>query len=228
MSPEENAWQWWNWSVQAATALATLGAVAVALFGNWARLRLFPPKLCIGLLSTESEEIPTSLQDPNPFERPHLTKSRWFHIKVTNARAWVEATDVQVFLVRVEEPNAAGLFTIVPWAGEAPLKWRHMEANPATTRTVGGHSLEADLVAFFKDAKTRTFPFLQLQPVYVPNRMDPVRRAEHKPKLRLVLVARERQVKSNHLTIQIDWNGEWPETDEHAKRCIVVREVAPS
>jgi hypothetical protein len=223
MSPEEQFW--WNWWVQVATAVGTMGAVVIALFGDWVRLRLLSPKLRIRLRSAESDELPnTGLFNPNdPSGSPFLTRSRWYHVTVTNARRWVEAKDVQVFLVRVEEPDEAGEFTTI-WSGASPLKWRHMQSlNPAATRTVG-HDAEADLVALFRDAATSKEPFLQLQPMSIPVLLNPHRVG--RCKLRTVLRARERQVESNHLTVEISWDGKWPEGHEKTPRGIVVREVA--
>jgi hypothetical protein len=179
------------------------------------------------LRSAESEEIPkTGLVNPNDPSGPaFLTISRWYHVRVTNARPWVDATDVQVFLLRVEEPDEAGRFTTI-WDGPIPLKWRHMQTlNPAATRVLG-QDADADLVAFFKDAATSKEPFLQLQTMHFPNRFNPHRVGRHK--LRLVLLAGERQVKSNHLVVEISWDGKWPDAHEKAPRGLVVSETASS
>lgn len=179
--------------------------------------------MCISLRSPESEEIPnTGLFNPNdPAGAPHLTKSRYYHVRVTNTRRWVEAADVRVFLLRVEEPDEAGQFA-VRWDEPIPLKWRHSSA----ATSVVGHDAEADLVALFRDAATSIRSFLRLQTAYFPNRFDPHRVG--RCKLRLVLLARERQAESNHLTVEISWDGEWPGEHEKAPRGMVVREVASS
>jgi hypothetical protein len=184
---------------------------------------LAPPKLRISLRSTGSEEIDTGVQNPNEPATPILTKSRWFHIRVTNARKWADAADVQVFLTRIEKPNAADLFTAI-WIGEVPLKWRFMTAaNPAPTRAIG-HDAEADLVALLKRGATTLQPFLQLQPLYISSSL-PVHHVGQS-KLRLILLARgSRRAVSNPLVIEIAWDGQWPEKGEDPTQHIVVREV---
>lgn len=185
-------------------------------------VQVSPAQTVISLRSTETEEIDTAFQNPNePSARPARTKSRWFHVRVTNARKWAEATDVEVLLIRVEELDAADQFTAI-WTGAIPLKWRYLGVDPATTKVVG-HDAEADLVAFFKNGATTPHPFLLLQPLFAPNRLriDRVGRCQ----LRLVLLARGRQVESNYLTVDLAWNGKWPETEEDAKRHIVVKPV---
>jgi hypothetical protein len=42
---------WWNWFVQLAIAIGTIGAVIVALFGNRFRAFLLPPRLKLSLLA---------------------------------------------------------------------------------------------------------------------------------------------------------------------------------
>jgi hypothetical protein len=44
--------------------------------------------------------------------------------------------------------------------------------------------------------------------------------------LRLVLVARAREAVSDQITIEVAWNGKWPESAEELARSIVVKEVS--
>jgi hypothetical protein len=222
-----NAEFWWNWGVQALSAVATVAAVYVALFGGWIRHKLTPPKLRISLLSTEGKETDALMLNPNePSGPPVPTPSRWYHVRVTNDRKWAEATEVQVWLVRIEELDAAGQFRAT-WAEEVPLKWRYMTVvNPAATRVVG-HDQHADLIAFYKRGVTTLHPFLQLQALLIPSRLNIHRTGDCR--LRLVLAARGREAVSNELTVDVGWNGRWPESAEDAVRGIVIREVgAPS
>lgn len=132
---------------------------------------------------------------------------------------------MQVFLLRVEEPDQAGRFTTL-WNEPIPLKWRHAQAH---TPKIVGHPVEADLAAFFRDAATSEGrPFLQLQTTYYPSRFNPFREGPRSHRLRLVLVARERKVESNYLTVEVCWDGEWPEGHETKPRGMVVDEVTAS
>jgi hypothetical protein len=224
---------WWNWWVQFATALGTIGAVMLALFGNWFRYRFAPPKLSISLLDPAGEETEAQIRGVETEAQIRgevpptdvVTKVRWFHVRVQNDRIWAEATDVQVFLLSVEEPDASDQFTSV-WTGAVPLKWRHMQSmNPAATRTFG-YPYDADLVAFFKRATTTPDPFMQLQVLLPLGRLSIFRVG--KARLRLTLQARGRYTASNRLTVVLAWDGTWPESAEQARRRIVVSEVAPS
>jgi hypothetical protein len=52
---------WWNWWVSFAIAFGTITAVLVALFGDWFKARIFPPKL---RLSYPTQGGETSDQGP--------------------------------------------------------------------------------------------------------------------------------------------------------------------
>ena len=50
-------WQFWmNWGVQALSAVATLLAVVVALFGEVFRAKFFPPVLALALVDESGEK----------------------------------------------------------------------------------------------------------------------------------------------------------------------------
>lgn len=67
-------------------------------------------------------------------EKRYPTASRWYHVRVRNDRRMSKATDVQVVLLEVGIPNAAGKY-IWQSAGYVPLPIRH-EALRAS-RVVG-------------------------------------------------------------------------------------------
>ena len=216
MSPDAQFWL--NWVVQLLIGIFTLAAVLVALFGHWLRYKLLPPRLSITLLSQTGELTDAALSAPEVSSI--ATQTRWYHIRIQNERRWVEATEVQVLLLRVEEPDPAGQYNAT-WIGEVPLKWRHMRSlNPAATRTIGKPD-DADLVALFKRGLTTTNPFLQLQPLLG---VLPITR-DGKCKFRVVLQARGTHADSNYLTVEIAWEGTWPEKGDDLRRILVVQEI---
>jgi hypothetical protein len=143
VSPDEQFW--WNWCLQLFTGLATFAAVVVALSGHWLRHKLAPPKLRIRLKSETGTESDAYLQPQGPpDQQPFTTLSRWYHIHVENSRrGWADASSLQVFLTKIEEPDPAGQFISV-WSEDVPLGWRHGHENPSSTRVVGRH-YDADL-----------------------------------------------------------------------------------
>jgi hypothetical protein len=218
MSPD--AQFWWNWWVQFATAVGTLAAVCVALFGSWLRSQLAAPKLRISLRSTSAHDTDVTMQVPGATSVS--TKARWYHITVENDRRWATANEVQVFLLRLEEPDASGQF-VATWTGNIPMKWRHGSINSSITRTVGFPET-ADLAALFKRGVDTTEPFLALQPIYAPSPLQGLASRTQPCRLRLTLQAKAVEADSNYLTVEIAWNGQWAEHLD-VERSLVVKEL---
>jgi hypothetical protein len=96
---------WWNWGVSFCGAVATVGVVLVALFGEFFRSKLFSPVLQLQLLRAEGEKgkifYPSQDGTSGRFE-----DARYYHVQVSNKRRRLSpAQNVQVFLTRVEEPG---------------------------------------------------------------------------------------------------------------------------
>jgi len=213
MSLEEQFW--WNWAVYALAAVGTVGAVVVALFGEWIRAHLWPPKLVVSLRDSTDESVPTKLATE---EARVITQSRWCHVHVENTRRrFSPATDVQVFLLSVEEPDAAGTFQL-RWAAEpVPLAWSHQKYKPATFRI--GVPRQADLCSVVQHPTDGTH-FLLLAPLFQPFAL-PVR-WETGCKLALTVQARGVEADSNKLRVEVAWNGEWSDDPRTMRRHLTV------
>lgn len=88
---------WWNWWVSLGAALATLGAVVVALFGEWLKARLFAPTLVLELRDSRGERTIAKLEWQNEQgAQSRLEDARYYHLKVSNQARWPSATQTQV------------------------------------------------------------------------------------------------------------------------------------
>ena len=77
---------WLNWLVQFAVAVATFGAVIVALFSDYLRARFWPPKLKLTLTGIGDKPVPTVLTTRDG--RTENTAGWWCHLLVENLRSW--------------------------------------------------------------------------------------------------------------------------------------------
>lgn len=210
---ENNHSQFWlDWSVQVATAIGTIGAVVVALFGSWLRGKLTPPKLILSLKDPQGTRTPVTLTDPDGSQRQ--SAGRWYHIRIENRRRWSPAHQVQVFLLRVEEPDAAGENQMT-WIGEIPMNWRHQEVNPIM-RTVGAGA-DCDLCSVVRDK------WLELHPLVVPHSLNARRREPCR--LTVTLQARSIEADSDLLRVQIAWDGKWSEDGDNMMQHAVVKQL---
>ncbi|MDZ7644228.1 MAG: hypothetical protein U5K76_08500 [Woeseiaceae bacterium] len=98
---------WMNWWVALGAAAATFFAVLVALFGQYLRAGLFPPKLTLSILDPRlgsSARVKLSYAEGNVVEgRPEEARS--CRLVLENSRRWSPAHEVQVYLLHLEKPG---------------------------------------------------------------------------------------------------------------------------
>lgn len=207
---------WWNWWVTFGSAFATFAAVFVALFGEWIRAHLFSPKLELELKSLFGEKTTVILQwqDKNGETHQDPEDARYYHVKVTNHSRWPNATQVQVYLTRVEEPGPDRNLQIT-WAGEIPIHWRHQAIHPLS-RTIG-HAIDCDLCSVVKEK------WVQLHPLIVPNNLEVIRR---NPTTMVVsLQARSNEGDSKITKFEISWDGKWDDGDKEMTQHLIVKKL---
>lgn len=220
---------WWTWWLNFALVVAALATIIVALFGEWIRAKLFRPQLELHLRHEHGEKQNAALQwqeaDGTIHHRSEL--ARYYHVKVSNGTRWRPATNVQVFLTRVEEPGPDGDFKI-SWVGEIPLQWRNQQAYP-TARTIGS-ATDCDLCNVVKDK------WIELSPLIIPNnlvtrRKLPANRLVQTPvnwstNMVVTLQARANEGESPIARFLISWDGEWEDGDIEMAKHLVVKEYS--
>jgi hypothetical protein len=201
---------WWNWWVNLAIAVGTIGAVAVALFGQKWQAKLLPPLLTLTLGLKEGEKTQLRNQADGTF----VDDVRYYYLRVSNKRRWSPAEGVQVS--RVEEPGPDGDFQAV-WVGNIPIRWRDQEFVPLQ-RTIGS-AADCDLCRVGKASG------FALMPLIVPHNLN----AHRTKSFRIVasLQARSNQVDSAIVRIAISWDGSWEDGDAEMLRHLVIKELTP-
>ena len=184
--------------IPVAGVIATFAAVVVALFGDWLRGRLFRPKLVLSLKDISGTYTPIEATKPGGETLKRM--SRWYHVVVSNQRRLSPATDVQVLLLRVEEPDGLNQFA-VKWNGELPLPWRQGSLYPMLRSVT--YPIEADLFYVLENEYMELCTVIQA--FALQNRKKPP------VKLRLTLQAKSSEVDSNLLHVTLGWNGNWVE-----------------
>jgi hypothetical protein len=200
---------WWNWWVQFAVALGTIGAVVTAL---WAAMRQPDrPLLKMKVLRDEGER--TFLNSGEDV--------RNYHLKVWNEhRSTSLATRVQVYLTLLEETNKLNGDLLdgdlqKVWHGNLPLRWRDQEFVPRFQKL--GSAKDADLCIIRKQGE------LSLLPLFMPNNLKPYADRKGACRLILSLQARSNQADSEIVRIEIWWDGMWADGDGELKEHLRVR-----
>jgi hypothetical protein len=206
---------WWNWSVYAVTALGTIGAVIVALFGDRLRASMFPPKLELHLSSRTGGATQVALTAPDGTKRTEL--ARYYHVRLTNAAHWPKATQTQVYLLHVEAPGPDGELQ-VRWSGDIPVKWRWAQVHPLQ-RTIGPQA-ECDLCSIVRNK------WLQIHPLVDPSGLKPYLQwpVGTPADFTLVLQARSNEGDSPIQSFRIQWDGKWEDGDAEMMRHLIITE----
>ena len=217
MEPEASPW----WDPQTAVAIAMFLTVVVALFGESIRARLFKPKLELTLEKPHGVVADVGIaseQDPQNFTvKVRKEAARFYHLRVSNVPRWPPATQVAVYLLRIEQPGPDGEFRST-WNGELPLLWQHSEVMPAF-RTIGP-AVNCALCSVVKGE------WVGLHPQVMPQPFQDQYRAP--ANVRLLLQARSIERDSDLILIEISWDGEWEDGEVEMGKHMVVRVVSGS
>lgn len=207
---------WWNWWVAVAAAFGTITTVVVALFGQAFRTKFFPPRLALQLLSPEGERTQVRLEwyehGVSGVAQSRMEDARYYHLRVSNKRRWSPANNVQVFLVRVEEPGPDGDLQL-KWIGDVPMRWRHQEVFPPV-RPIGP-AADCDLCCVVKGK------WLELLPLIAPFNLEVKRR--ERCVVVLSLQARGNESDSSIVRVQISWDGGWEDGAQEMKHHLTVK-----
>jgi hypothetical protein len=201
------------------TAIGTIGAVIVALFGPWLgpwlRGRFAAPRLEIRLGQGGKNGVRVVARqelDGKPIE----TDGRWYRLRVENKRRhWSPAKDVRMLLLNFEHPNAAGQYRTT-WVGEIPLVWSNQPVIPLTPTIGPPH--ECDLCSVVKNPTGRYT--LSLCPLIQPFNLL----SSWQDKVRFVLSIQARGIESDSdvFRVEISWDGQWADdTIEMAKHLVI-------
>lgn len=209
--------QFWSLVISGAAAVGTLSAATIALFGHVIRPGIFPPRLSVRLSSTSGVAVDATLTDQTT-GATRVEKARYHHVTVSNARRWSPATNVQVFLLRVEQLGPDGNFQNA-WVGDTPLEWRFPQQNPLT-KAVGPEAV-CDLCSVIRGKWLRICVSIVAHEsmfTRLPHN-GPIRR-------RITVQARSIEVDSELVTLDISWDGNWADGDMEMQRHLKVSEIA--
>jgi hypothetical protein len=109
----QDPWSCANFVVQIIVAIGTLGAVFVAIWGEWFRSKLAAPRLSI-----EIEDVRGVLG-----EGAEGRKAIYYHMRVINSRAWATARRCRVLLREVHCRGPDQQFHAIPMPVPIPFHW---------------------------------------------------------------------------------------------------------
>lgn len=199
----------WSLFVSVLVAIGTIGSVIVALFGNWIRLKFFPPNLMVRLMDKEGEKV--DARDMATGQK--VDEARYYHLLVSNNRRWFTATNTYVCLVQLEEPAAGGNWRTT-WKASVPIHCRNQASNPLKHDI--GSDMDFDICSVWKSGK------VQIHPIIAPYNLTTVWKGPCE--LILSLQARSTEVDSRVVRFRISWDGKWHEGTKEMEDHFTIRE----
>jgi hypothetical protein len=187
------------------TALGTVGAVLVALFGYFVP-RWFPPLLRLTISDPQGVRQRTRVvvDSGGAIPVPREGWGRYYQLEVSNTRRWRKAHNVRVMLLKLETETTAGW--VESWGGGGiPLKWQHQDALGAA-RTLGPPAF-ADLFNVLKLDGAPPLTQLGLTPTFGPLGVE--LNYAGACGLRVTVQAQSDESDSDRFAVTLRWNGQW-------------------
>ena len=216
ISTADNSEFWLNWSVNFGTAIFTLAAVLVAMFGEKLKAKFFKPRLTLELENNHGEMTMITLewQTTDGMQR-RTEEARYYHLVVRNERKWPSSTQTQVFLKQIEQPGPDGVLQI-KWTGELPIQWTHQSLYPIA-RTIGP-AATCDICSVVKGK------WFQFHPLLVPNNFQ----LHYRDPCTVVasFLIKGNEGESKIYRFQLSWDGKWADGNQEMSQHFVIKDIS--
>ena len=177
----------------ALTAIGTVSAVIVALFGKGIERWLTKPNLILQINKDNPITTPTTNGIP-------LT---YLQLIIRNTKKWV-ARNTEVFLTSIDVDRGSAFTNI--WKGEAPLLWSYI--NDSIPRTIGNREYRIDLLYLsHEEEKSQLHLCLGYIPLKLKAEWDKL--ACKACRIRLTLVICADNFCSEEYVLLVTWNGNY-------------------
>jgi hypothetical protein len=192
-----------NWLV----AIGTLMAVIVAIWGDFLRSKLAPPKLRIVLYNTGG-----TVTRFNQGQRVI-----YYHLKVVNSRPWFLAKNCQVRLVGISQRGPDNQFRPLPNPVPPTFVWSPAGFIPVATNISKEQIFDFGRVV---EGAQEFEPVLHFYPNNYQGRIG----ANQAIRYTLEVVG-ENVSKTGPLVLEAAWNGQWTDNLDNMALNLTIREV---
>ncbi len=199
----------WSLIIQALTAVGTIAVVIIAIWGDWLKIKLTPPKLKIEFQNIRGEL--TSFGNG--------TRVIYYHLKVVNSRPWSTAKNCKVLLKAISKELPSGEFQNQALNTTPSFIWTPAEITPHSITLTQEHAFD---FGFLAEGAKEFKPVLSL----TPNNFQGFVKERQKIRFSLQPSA------DNYLSIkfqvfEVAWNGEWSDNMDTMCQNLTIREIKP-
>lgn len=212
-----------DWIIASSAAASTLVAVA-AIFGDWIKRRIFPPKIEIKLVESLPQKTPLYYNNSDG-SLNSIGWGRFFLIQISNkTRNLYRLEEPQIAITEIEIKGPQRQW-IRAWSGLVKLSWQYKDSEELGIKhNILGHDRIAD---FFHINSMEEVSFGNSK---VPTAFSEVIKSEYQKdhlSIRFKIVGQTVEVDSTEILIQIEWDKKFHSDDSLAGKSLSVSQISP-
>lgn len=197
----------WNLIIQLITSIGTIAVVIIAIWGDWLKAKLTPPKLQIVTLNTRGELTKFG----------NGTRVFFYHFKVINSRPWTIAKNCKVLLKGIYKELPSGQFQNLPLNTNPSFMWTPAETTPQAINLSKEHAFD---FGFLAENASEFSPVLNI----VPNNFQGFVRTGQRVRFSLQPSA-DNFLTEKYQVFEVAWNGEWSDSLDKMTQNVTIREI---
>src|SRR5438128_2628140 len=194
--------------IQGAIAFGTIAVAIMAIWGDWIRSVLAPPKLTI--------RLPLPVEDPTTFSTPSGSRQvMFYHLNVINQRPWLPARNCRVMLMGLTKRGPNGLFQPVTIPVPFQFVWAPAESTPPTITLLRQQFIDLE---YIEDGGSAFIPRLYI----IPNNFQGFVGTNDAVRFHLQIEA-ENFASPQYHTVAVAWDGVWSHIPQTMRNHLQVR-----
>jgi hypothetical protein len=209
-----NSIDWISIFIQALIAIGTISVAVLAIWGDWIRSKLVPPKLKIQPHNNLRGCL-TTFSSPDP--KLNGTRVIYYHLKVVNSRAWSPAKNCRILLRSVFVRAANQEFVPLTMSIPGQFVWAPAGWTPPSITLSEDHIFDFGRIA---DGAEYFEPILY---IYTNDFEGRVKQGQA---IRYALeIVADGFLQPKCQVFEVAWDGIWTDNLEEMARHLTIREV---
>ena len=197
----------WNLFIQLLTAIGTIAVAVIAIWGDWIKTKLTPPRLKIIVLNTRGELTKFS----------NGTRVIFYHLKVINSRPWTIAKNCKVLLKAISKELPSGQFQNQPLNTNPSFIWTPAEITPQAINLAKEQAFD---FGFLQENDQEFRPVINI----TPNNFQGFVKANQKIRFSLQTYA-DNYISEKYQVFEVAWNGNWSDNMDTMAQNLTIREI---
>lgn len=203
----------WSIIFQGLTAVGTITVTIMAIWGDWVRSHLVPPKLTIRAHNLRGNVTVFSSSHPD------LNNKRviYYHLKVVNSRPWSPAKNCRVLLRAIWRRAPNQQFVTLPMVVPSQFVWAPAQLTPPSIALSNEHIFDFGMIIEGFD---------HFAPVLYAYGNDFAGRVQKGQAIRYALeIVADGFIAPNYHVFEVAWDGNWSDNLDDMEHSLTIREI---